>query len=647
MKEYDYMAGGRGYSDSFDEYSCLNHELSLEAGEPETVYRINKELNLAHTIIEETGENLFLTGKAGTGKTTFLNHLRESSSKMMVVLAPTGVAAINAGGNTIHSFFQLPLSPYVPGQGFIGNEKRFYRFNKLKRRIIASMSLLVIDEVSMVRPDILDGIDSILRRYRHSQLPFGGVQLLLIGDLRQLPPVVKEEEWQLLSPHYESMYFFESHALKRAGFQTIELTSVFRQSDQEFISILNNIRDGKADRETIKRLNSRFIPDFNPADSEGYIRLTTHNRLASGVNSQKLSELKTKPRSYQALIKGEFPEPLFPVEKNMTLKVGAQVMFVKNDIGADRRYYNGMLGTVTALDDDKITVRSLKTGNEIEVERVVWENTRYVVNESEKEIRQESIGEFMQFPLRLAWAITIHKSQGLTFEKAIIDAALSFAPGQTYVALSRCKSLEGLVLGRKIPVGAIITDSTINSFVDYCENNVPVEGMLENMQADYVRKLLCELFGFADVKFSYKEFMRYVEEYISPVYPEVSSGLLENFEMLEEMELVGNRFLRIYASESGSPNPFDRPEFLSKVRNGCAYFSEKIKKVLKFISRLPRDVTASAKAERLNKTYENLSFALDMRLRIMEKLEDTEFSVPVYLHARSAAILDIEGRRQK
>ena len=309
----------------------------------------NSELNLARQIVEKTGTSLFLTGKAGTGKTTFLHSLRDTSMKRMVVLAPTGVAAINARGATIHSFFQFDFSPFIPGQGFIGEGKRFISFSKIKRRIISSLDLLVIDEISMVRPDILDAIDDSLRRLRNSRKPFGGVQLLLIGDLRQLAPVVTPDEWAILSHHYASPYFFESRALKEAGFITLELTKVYRQSDRRFIDLLNAVRENKVTEKILDDLNSRYIGNFNPGDSEGYIRLTTHNHMADSINWRRLAELQEAPVEYQASVTGKFPEYSFPADFMLTLKRGARVMFIKNDTGTDRRFYNGMLGTVVDL----------------------------------------------------------------------------------------------------------------------------------------------------------------------------------------------------------------------------------------------------------------------------------------------------------
>lgn len=627
------------------EYTAEEMDFGL-VGEPEVVYQTNKGLNMAWKIVEETGENLFLTGRAGTGKTTFLKKLREFSPKRMIVLAPTGVAAINASGNTIHSFFQFPLSPYVPGKGFIGEEKRFFQFNKQKRRLIASLSLLVIDEISMVRPDILDGMDSLLRRYRKSTLPFGGVQLLMIGDLRQLPPVLKEQEWELLSPHYSSPYFFESKALKEAGFQTIELTTVYRQSNYDFITLLNKIRDGHADGETLTQLNARYIPGFNPDDNEGYIRLTTHKRIVDNLNRSKLDALSGAPTTYTALTEGEFPMSLFPADHELTLKVGAQVMFIKNETGPLRRFYNGRLGKVVELKEDSVVVRPLSGEEDIELERMEWENTRYVIDEETKDINQEVVGTFTQFPLRLAWAITIHKSQGLTFDRAIIDANFSFAAGQTYVALSRCRSLEGLVLGTPLQPRSVITDENVNGFIEYCEENQPTRETLEMLRGEYLRKLLGELFDFTDLKIAFSDFHRYVGEYIIPMYPSLNENLKEVMDLVtNDIGEVGRRFTNLYASQPINGEAFSQNRaFLEKIKRGCDYFAGHLKKVAGFVSKLPKDIDNKAYAQRLNNTFESLWYILQLRIGIMAALACEDFSTSAYIDAKGRVALEIEQK---
>ncbi|MBQ2112606.1 MAG: AAA family ATPase, partial [Bacteroidales bacterium] len=422
----------------------------------------NAELRTAWEFVEKTGKSLFLTGKAGTGKTTFLKKVVAESKKRVVVVAPTGIAAINAGGVTIHSFFQLPLHPFIPGMKI---ESKF-AFSKEKRSIIKTIDILVIDEVSMVRSDLMDAIDSVLRRFRNRNKPFGGVQLLMIGDLQQLSPVVTDDDVRFLSQYYPSPYFFGSRALSMVDYVTIELKEVYRQQDIEFISILNAVRIGRPSLEIIKALNSRYNPDFVPSSDEGYIRLTTHNSIADEYNARQLSLIDETAHCFDAEISGNFPESSYPVDFRLELKAGAQVMFVKNDPSSDKRYYNGKIGIVTDFYEEYILVQCPGEDEKIAVEPLEWENSRYVINEQTQELDSEVIGVFRQYPLRLAWSITIHKSQGLTFDKAIVDAASSFASGQVYVALSRCRTLEGMILATPLRQDSVITDLRVEDYIE-------------------------------------------------------------------------------------------------------------------------------------------------------------------------------------
>ena len=453
----------------------------------------NKELRYAWDFVEHTGRSIFLTGKAGTGKTTFLKAVVEKSCKRSVVVAPTGVAAINAGGMTIHSFFQLPFSPYVPGAKI---ESRF-DFGQEKRKLIASLDLLIIDEISMVRSDLLDAIDSVLRRFRDRYKPFGGVQLLMIGDLQQLTPVVTSEDERMLAAYYDTPYFFGSKALSQIDYVTIQLEQVYRQQDETFLALLNHIREGHPSAEDLTLLNSRYRPVFFPKPEDGYIRLTTHNNIANNYNESELKKLPGRAYTYQAQIEGTFPEYSYPTAETLTLKDGAQVMFVKNDPSGEHRYYNGKIGRVTLAEDKRLEVFCPGDAAAIEVEPLEWENARYTLNEQTREIETEVLGKFSQLPLRLAWAITIHKSQGLTFEHAIIDAGLSFAPGQVYVALSRCKTLEGMQLVTPIPPHAIINDARVDSYITHQEEEAQRSiSQLPLLKDEYYRYLLMELFDF-------------------------------------------------------------------------------------------------------------------------------------------------------
>jgi hypothetical protein len=472
----------------------------------------NANFQLAADFIRNTNRPVFLTGKAGTGKTTFLKYIRENSNKQAVVLAPTGVAAINAGGATIHSFFNLPFGPFIPGtkKGFghgNGNEANDkhsligrLKYNKDKREIIQSLELLIIDEVSMVRSDMIDAIDTILKNFRRNfNEPFGGVQVLFIGDMFQLPPVVKDDEWQLLQEYYASPFFFDSQVLQQFAPLHIALEKIYRQSDQYFIDILNQVRNNRLNEEGLELLHSRYHPTFYPSKEEGYITLTTHNNKADSINVNELNKIPGNGFYCKAEIKGDFPANMYPVDENQQLKIGAQVMFIKNDTGAQRRYFNGKIGTIKNYDEKegKIYVRCEDSDVDIEVKKDTWKNIRYGINKQKQELEENEIGSFTQYPLRLAWAITIHKSQGLTFDKAIIDAGAAFAPGQVYVALSRCTSLEGLVLHSKINESSIITNEHITNFAKQKNKTDQLLPHLNEAKFDYQCSLLLQLFDLA------------------------------------------------------------------------------------------------------------------------------------------------------
>ena len=455
----------------------------------------NPELDLALNFVERTDRNIFLTGKAGTGKTTFLHDIKNKSLKRLVVVAPTGVAAINAKGVTIHSFFQMPFGPIIPGAQ--PKQSSFkHKFSRTKIDIIRSLDLLIIDEISMVRADLLDGIDQVLRRYKDRNKVFGGVQVLMIGDLQQLSPVVKPHEWQLLQNHYKNAFFFSAHAFQKCNPVTIELKHIYRQADEKFITILNEVRNNILSAPSAALLNGRYQPDFIAPKDAGYITLTTHNNRANTINEQELNQLNSKSHFYKAYIEGSFNEHAYPTHKNLELKKDAQVMFIKNDSSVEKRYYNGKIGKITYLDEDIIKVKCPTDEHEIEVTYETWENVSYAIDEETKEIKEKISGSFSQIPLRLAWAITIHKSQGLTFEKAIIDAEASFAHGQTYVALSRCKSLEGIVLKTQIKNSSIINDTKVISFTKEVEQNQPDETVLRTSQKQYQLNLINDLFNY-------------------------------------------------------------------------------------------------------------------------------------------------------
>ena len=430
--------------------------------------RGNFELDVARFIVEKTDMSLFLTGKAGTGKTTFLREVVRYTKKKCIVLAPTGIAAVNAGAMTIHSFFQFGLGPFVQG---VIEPKSDFRINKSKLELIRHLQLLIIDEVSMVRADLMDHIDVELRRIRRNSKPFGGVQLLMIGDLQQLPPIAHGGEDELLRQYYKTLYFFSSAALKSMKYSCIELKNVYRQTDRHFIDILNHARDCTLTSQDISDLNARYVPGFSPKPEDGYIRLMTHNRQVDYVNETELEKLDSKPYTFVAAVTGTFPEESYPTANILTLKKGAQVMFIKND--PDRRFINGTLGEVKSIDKNSIAVRLAESGTVIDVEPMEWQNIRYQFDEESKEISSKQIGRFKQYPLKAAWAITVHKSQGLTFDKAIIDVHAAFSPGQAYVALSRCRTLDGLVLSSPVSASVFMRDNAVDAYMNYISR--PVE----------------------------------------------------------------------------------------------------------------------------------------------------------------------------
>ncbi|MCH7524714.1 MAG: helix-turn-helix domain-containing protein [Bacteroidetes bacterium] len=460
----------------------------------------NIQLELAWDFVNKTDRSIFLTGKAGTGKTTFLHTIKAESLKRLVVVAPTGVAAINAKGVTIHSFFQLPFGPILPEESLLKaatKETNFQRkFSKNKIDVIRSLDLLIIDEISMVRADLLDGIDQVLRRYKDRNKVFGGVQVLMIGDLQQLAPVVKDNEWQLLSPYYTTPYFFSSKAFKQCNVINIELKHIYRQDNLKFIKILNEIRNNKLSQKSADDLNARYLPDFKPGKDDGFITLTTHNNRANDMNLEELKKIKSKSFTFKAEVEGKFPEYSFPTHEKLELKVGAQVMFIKNDSSHEKRYFNGKIGKIISLSKGEAIVSCPEDDEDIVTTAETWENVNYSINQDTKEISEHITGSFSQIPLRLAWAITIHKSQGLTFEKAIIDAKASFAHGQTYVALSRCRTLEGIVLKSPINTTNIISDTRVISFNKNVEENQPNTDTLNESQKIFQLNLIKELFGF-------------------------------------------------------------------------------------------------------------------------------------------------------
>lgn len=603
----------------------------------------NQQLLYAWDFVEHTGRSIFLTGKAGTGKTTFLRTVVEKSTKQMIVVAPTGVAAINAGGVTIHSFFQLPLSPYVPG----AKVKNKYDFSKEKRKIIGSLDLLIIDEISMVRSDLLDAIDNVLRRFRNHSKPFGGVQLLMIGDLAQLSPVVTPEDEHLLRPYYDTTYFFGSKALQQVDYVTIQLEKIYRQADMKFVDILNNIRENRATQNDLLALQSRYDPSFTPKSDEGYIRLTTHNRMADEYNDRQMARLNTTPYTYKAEIEGTFPPTSFPTAENLLLKVGAQVMFIKNDVNG--QYYNGKIGIVTNLGSETVCVRSTDDGQEIAVGLQEWENARYAINPQTHEIETEIQGVFRQYPLRLAWAITIHKSQGLTFDRAIIDAGHSFAPGQVYVALSRCRSLDGIVIASPISQQAIISDSSVENYMERQEYEAQQSiARLPQLQQDYYREMLIEMFSFNTLKEKEDYLLRLLLEFFAGQNPSLvqlhrqASANLQT-SIVEVAQKWTNTLLAMTFEQLQSEPLTER------VKRSATYFADTLKATLANPLELTKTVKSNNKEalRRLGDTCSDLIVHYRWRLLLLKAMAEKDFSITTYLRERQRSLVIAMGKPEK
>lgn len=603
----------------------------------------NPQIDLAWKFLEQTGTNIFLTGKAGTGKTTFLRNLRLHSPKRMIVVAPTGVAAINAGGVTIHSFFQLPFGPYLPAMQRAEGGQLKMNFNKEKVAIIRSLDLLVIDEISMVRADLLDAINDVLQRYRDRSKPFGGVQLLMIGDLQQLAPVVKPQEWSLIHEYYNSPYFFDSKALRSTEYLTLELRHIYRQSDSEFIDILNRVRENSIDAETLKKLNSRHIAGFEPRDDEGYITLTSHNNAARAINDRKLEGLDTPAYTFTCEIEGDFPENSYPNDSELTLKKGAQVMFVKNDISGLHRYFNGKIGQVTAIDSSRIEVTLDDVAEPIEVEIAEWTNAKYTINPQTQEITEAIDGVFRQIPLKAAWAITIHKSQGLTFERAIIDAADSFSHGQVYVALSRCRSFEGLVLRTPLQGSAIINDATIRAYNKNIEEHQPDETVLSQQSRSYQQSLLMDLFDFAPLRTRIWVMQEVFKVNLDKLYPKLTERWSETLTRFHnDLFVVSEKFQRqLNNLIAATPDLNHSPLLTERITKGQTYFLDKCNEIIvPLVEQSSVEVDNKEIRKLLTDALKKLHAVLTIKLAVLSLDNSAGFSVHDYLDTRAKASLN-------
>ncbi|MCM1311387.1 MAG: helix-turn-helix domain-containing protein [Bacteroides sp.] len=605
----------------------------------------NREMALAWQFIESTNISVFLTGKAGTGKTTFLRRLKESSPKRMVVVAPTGVAAINAQGVTIHSFFQLPLTPYIPDMSY-RDSNMHYRFGKEKKNLIKSLDLVVIDEISMVRSDLLDAVDSVLRRYRDRTKPFGGVQLLMIGDLQQLAPVTTDRDRDLIGQYYDTPYFFGSRALAQMQYVTIELTKIYRQTDSDFIAMLANIRNNNIDAATVSMLNNRYISDFIPNDSDGYIRLTTHNYMAQKYNEQKLDSIDAQDFHFQAEVTGNFPEQSFPAEKDLVLKRGAQVMFIKNDISGGHRFYNGKIGFVTDMGHNYVRVRCAEDEMPVDVERMEWENMKYIIDENTKEIKEEVDGVFRQYPLRLAWAITVHKSQGLTFDRAVIDINEAFAHGQVYVALSRCRSLEGLVLANPLNIKSVITDKSVAAFIGMeRERAMQAESRLADMRYNYFVALLDELFDFMPMKYDLNYLVRVMEEHLYKLYPDLLGAYKEAIPHFDSAVIeVSVKFRKQYMAILAASSDYANDVLLQdRVKKAARYFSATLSSIFDaLMPALSVEIVNKAVKKQFVNAVDSFKTTLKTKSGLFEKVTLHGFSVRSYLNDKAVSMLDGE-----
>ena len=611
---------------------------------------------LAERYIQETGISVFLTGKAGTGKTTFLKHIVAGCSKRLAVVAPTGVAAVNAGGVTIHSFFQLPLCPYLPDVKELVTEYQMPEKNRSLRKdrvkILRTLELLIIDEISMVRADILDAIDATLKRYRKNDRPFGGVQLLMIGDVQQLPPVVTESEKPFMDQVYPSPFFFNSRAFRKLGYIVIELNKIHRQRDAEFTSMLNDIRTGNPSDQTLERLNRRLDPGFDPPSGEYWIRLTTHNHQSDAINREKMDALKGKSMIFKAEIDGNYPESAYPAETELRLKKGAQVMFTRNDTSGNSMYFNGKIGTVTSLDPEIIVTD--ENGNEIIVNREKWDNVRYEINPETQEIQAVNDGSFTQYPLRAAWAITIHKSQGLTFDRVVIDAGKAFSFGQVYVALSRCRSLDGIVLTTPITRKCTFRNMEVSIFENgYTPENQAVES-LDNYRESYLVDKICSAFSLGRIASLSLKLEKLWKGSLGSVYPKISArftalvtGQDEDFSGVEAIASVGTRFQsqirEIFADQSRCTE--DRDAFVNeRISKACAYFTAQLGYYAKAIAPTCLVEIENKETQKVFKNIaEELLKELIFRLSLYRATMADGFSVKLYSRVATECELEKTG----
>lgn len=597
---------------------------------------------LAREFVIHTDKNIFITGKAGTGKTTFLHQLKDQSLKQMAVVAPTGVAAINAGGTTLHSFFQLPFHPLLPT---VQGRKQLIETVKMrgyKRKLLQELELLVIDEISMVRADVLDAVDTMLRhvRFRFRE-PFGGVQVIFIGDMYQLSPVISEDEWQLLSEFYPSPYFFHSLACREKQPVYIELDTIFRQSEQQFVSLLNEVRNDCLSHQSLQLLQQRYQPGFEPPAGENWITLTTHNITADRINTLEMNQIDSPVKTFTATIEGDFPEKSFPMDVNLQLKIGARVMMIRNDMEQPRRYYNGKIGVVKAFLDGAIQVYCADDDQWIDITPVEWENIHYTTNAKTNQIETHINGKFIQYPLRPAWAITIHKSQGLTFDKAVIDAGRAFAPGQVYVALSRCRSLEGIVLLSNIQPDSISNDRIIIEHQQLKPELDMLESELEEAARQYRLHTLGQLFDYSSARGQFSRFVKQLDTPEKQFTENIIPYLQELESQLKTIEDVGNRFLLQLKAIFSTP-AIDEDYLTERLEAASAFFREQLRSLTDKMKQSPANTDNKEWAEEYNEGMKLLFNTLSLRIHLLRRLKHP-YTSDDYFRAKNAFIVPDSG----
>ena len=593
--------------------------------------------DFAKDIILNTDTTLFVTGRAGTGKTTLLRYVAESSQKNTVVVAPTGIAAINAGGVTIHSFFKLPFAPFIPS---VIEAKKLIAGQKMRaefRSVIRSVDMIIIDEVSMLRADILDAIDVVLRHYRNSKFPFGGVQMVFFGDMYQLPPVCVNDEWFILKDYYTTPYFFSAKVFEKQEIVCLELDKIFRQRDADFVEILNQVRNNNISKENFNRLNDRYNPDFDLENNPDFVVLTTHNAVSDDINESRLIDIDSKTFIFDAAIKGDFPEYLYPVEQQIVLKKGARVMFTANDhINPERLYYNGKMGTVVELEDNNVYVTCDGEDDPILVNYETWENNTFSYNRKENSVDVKTIGTFTQLPLRLAWAITIHKSQGLTFQKVAIDAANSFTSGQVYVALSRCTSLDGIVLLSPINSNSIMVDSRIQRFSKNNFNEDLLPDFVNRKKRDTLCNMLIKLFSFNLLEVSVLDLKGYVTEFRAD-FSDYTPQMVENIlSIVQDLSDVGTRFA-VQLRKITNANDFSLLN--SRVNDAKKYFLQRLETLEKAMDITNVSTKKKERANKFSKFLNEVNKNLQETLFFLKNLDD-DISVEQFYMLRHEFVVE-------